>query len=562
MGELLYWSDSRQAYFLVAYGGALILCLMAAWPAFHRKQEAKANPVWLYPALLGLWMLAARWPGLFYYLPYDPDEAQIVAAAQTLGIEPVLYLMADGASAGPLVIYFSGVSWLFGLVPSLFQSRLLAVFCAWLGVVAIYAGIRATGFELAARLAALPAALFFGLTSFWNYVHYNSELLPSTLCAWATACLIAMFCQGSLELSRSWVKYACVAGFLLSLVPLAKLQLVPLALCIGILVYVRGAWLLRGHLILLVRYTFLLSLSVLIFPVLFFLLLFSGRAFDYFIHSYVLNNFHYAHSGYADRFYVLGQLLKTGSEMIPWLAGLLSALIVFVAALMLGRKIKNDLTLVTLVCTALAGVSIYCVLAPARDYMHYLLILPLPMSFALGSILAWLLSSCDKPPLDRFIRILAPSALFAAFTPFFIQEVKSGEPWAGSARYWSHKPLTGIDAELKRRATSPRDGLLVWGYLPQLHITTGIIQASRLSVTAGAMQKSPLTEFYGEALMADLVKNRPRFIVDAVVPDGFLYTDHAIYGPHCYPEFAEFLSTYYHQSGKYSGMTIYERNED
>ena len=560
MHSLLYWSDCRQLYLIVAYGGALVLFLLASMPAFLREGIRSNSSSWIYPILLGLWMVATRWPGLFYYLPFDPDEAQIVAAAQTLATEPVLYRMADGASSGPLTIYFAGIPWIFGAVPSLFVARLIAVLFGWAGVLAIYWGLKCLGNELAARLGALSAALFYGFTSFWNYVHYNSEMLPSALCAWGTALLISMFCMDSAVDRFRLEKKACMAALLLSMVPFSKLQLVPLALMIGLLVYLRGAWILRGEWRHLVRYTALLAISAVIFPSIFFLFIYLGGSFHYFFQSYIANNLLYAGSGYSSRLHIAGQLIKTGDELVLWGGGiLLITLIMMGLTISMGVRQCGPRRLIVMVCIALAGTSAYCVLAPSRDYIHYLLLLPMPLSFAFGAVLAWTMDLGKQTVRPLVIGLLAPPLLIVSLLPYLFLKVKSGAPWAGSASYWSHKPPSGIAAEIINRAHSPKDGLLVWGYEPGLHVTTGVLQISRLSITSPQIQQNALTPFYRQSLMEDLALRPPRFIVDAVCDKGFIFTDHALYGPHCFPEFNDFLKSNYQFVGNYSGMTLYER---
>ena len=560
MLNILYWSDYRPLYFLVSYGGALVLFLMAAWPVKHSQTKDLPKASWLFLFFLCFWMVASRWPGLFYFLPFDPDEAQIVAAAQTLGTQPVLYRMADGASAGPLVIYGAGLPWIFGSVPSLVVARLIAVLYAWAGVAAIYIGIRATGAELAGRLGALAAALFYGLNGFWNFVHYNSEMLPSALCAWSTAFLVSLFCMNRVNGSRRWEWRAYLAAMLLSMVPFAKLQLVPLALCIGILIYGRGVWMHSGKWTQTLRYTGMLALSILIFPAAFFLFIYFGGGFDYFFHSYILNNLLYAGSGYSSRFNVAWQLLKTGDEMILWGGGgVIATSMILLFDLLVGAGKSGPRRIIALICISLAGVAAYCVLAPSRDYIHYLLLLPLPMAFALGAVVAWMEESEVKALRHRAVLLIAPAVLILALLPYLFVKVKSNNSWAGSAYFWSHKPWTGVAAELLKRSKSPSEGLLVWGYVPELNVNTGILQASRLSITSAQIQQNALTPFYRKSLMEDLSAHPPRFIVDAVCKEGFIFTDGDLYGPKCFPEFNRVLTTDYQLVGDFTGMRLYER---
>jgi hypothetical protein len=506
-------------------------------------------------------MVAARWPSFFYFLPYDPDEAQTLAAAQTLAQHPILYRFADGASAGPLMIYGAGLPWIFGVTPTLFLARLTAVIFGWIGVSAIYFGIRTTGVEMVARLAALVTALFYGLTEFWNYVHYNSEMLPSALCAIATACLLGMYqTQQSNGTSHRWKRKAFMGAFVLSLVPFSKLQLVPLALLIGLIIFLRGLWIVGFNWRQAILYSVQLALSVLIFPVTFFLFVYLGGAFDYFIHSYIANNLIYAASGYASHALVAKKLFTNGADLIPWLWGVVISCLVFIIFGIISRRGKLQKGLGPVgSCIFFVAMATYCVLAPNRDFMHYLLILPLPLGFALGAVLAWALEGSQVESRWRAACFLAPCILLGAMAPYMRDEIRSGMLWAGLAVHWDHQPADEITKELIKRSHSPADGLLVWGYHPELNVTTGLLQATRLSTTSAQIQQNVLTPYYRKAFLEDLNSHPPRFIVDDVCESDLMFKDHTMYGPQCFPAFKEILDFHYKLVGEYSGMKLYER---
>jgi hypothetical protein len=343
------------------------------------------------------------------------------------------------------------------------------------------------------------------------------------------------------------------------MVPFSKLQLVPLALMIGILVFLRGLWLLRGKAQAQLRYASLLAISSVIFPAGFFLFIYLGGSYNYFFQSYIANNLLYAGSGHPSRLYIATQLLRMGNEFISWAGGILAATIILaiLAISMRGRQCGPK-RLVAVVCIALASASVYCVLAPSRDYMHYLLLLPMPLSFALGAVLAWTMDLGKQSLRPHVIQLGISALLVASLLPYLFIKLKTGAPWAGLAYQWNHKPPSGIAAEIISRARSPKDGLLVWGYEPGLHVTTGILQVSRLSITSPQIQQNALTPFYRRALMEDLALRPPRFIVDAVWEKGFIFTDHSLYGPQCFPEFNNFLKSNYKLIGNYSGMALYE----
>lgn len=80
MGESwLYWSDSVWLYRAVCFGLMVLLIGLVVWPEVSGRSGRSGAAFFL----LGLcvFVVAARWPGLFYPKGFNPDEDQLLAAA-------------------------------------------------------------------------------------------------------------------------------------------------------------------------------------------------------------------------------------------------------------------------------------------------------------------------------------------------------------------------------------------------------------------------------------------------------------------------------------------------
>lgn len=534
--------------------GAVLL--LAVLPLTRWGQVSWLRSAWLFLPVLLVLMLVARWPGFFYPKAFEVDEAQIVAGAIGLADDPVFFRSVDGASSGPLVIYPLLIPQILGQSPSLFASRFIGVCITFAGVAAIYFGLRCVFEEVSARLVASTSALFFAYSNFWNYVHYNSELLVSSLCVAGTACLFTLIGanNGSLKSVRT---IACLGGFLLSLVPFTKLQSVPQALLIG--AFIMGFLIWRSR-----RYGFvkitgsllLLVLATLVFPLGFLFLMWGTGTWEYFWGSYVLNNFGYRTTGAMDYGAVIQQFISGGNDLWNWMPGLLLFCgISLIPALVCFTRFKQGYLLL-LVSLSVFAVALVSVLMPGRPYYHYLLLLPFPAAMVAGC----LLGGFFKMPW-KSVRLFALFGFLSlAVAPGLWAEIRKPDPWVGAAQTWANAPLDPVSQRLVEIRESPDDRLLVWGWMPYYHVYTGMAQSHRMSISTPIFSENERQSFYREAFMEDLINNQPEWIVDAVAPGSFNYTDRDIHGVHLFPEFEEVLKHHYECIDEIDGVRIYKRS--
>jgi len=69
---------------------------------------------------------------------------------------------------------------------------------------------------------------------------------------------------------------------------------------------------------------------------------------------------------------------------------------------------------------------------------------------------------------------------------------------------------------LKEMMSSPKDKLWVWGWAPAVYVHSGLLPATRIPVMH--VSYDAFSPIYREAVLQDVRRERPRFIVDAAQP--------------------------------------------
>lgn len=163
-------------------------------------------------------LFACRYPIFFYPHHLNVDEAQMVSQALTFPVHPIPWRDMDTGSGGPLDSDVLAWSVPFGIEPSYLTARAFGLSCVAGMLVFLYLACRRLAGEGIARLAVLPVFLFFSLVAMADWVHYTSEHLSLLLLGGG------LFLLGELRRRPASVPLAAGLGFVLGLLPFAKLQ--------------------------------------------------------------------------------------------------------------------------------------------------------------------------------------------------------------------------------------------------------------------------------------------------------------------------------------------------
>jgi hypothetical protein len=548
-------------YHAVCFGSLALLVAFVIWPEALGKSGRLGAASFLF--LLCVFVVAARWPGLFYPRGFNPDEDQLVAAARALVLDPVFFRAAEAGSSGPLNVYPLLASLLAGTSPTLFSARLVGLGMICIALVALYFAGRAVFSESVSRFGAFLPGVFFGLTNYWDFTHYTSEHVPMALLAvgWALSAW-AVFRSG-LEF-RSRVFFACLAACTFSMVPFAKLQATMAALgasvilVAGIFAYGR-TWRERCS------GAGIVCAAGVVIPLGLVGFFTANGALEYFWTSYIQNALAYQGSGIKGKS-VIEMLLMICFAFPPnhpvdflWFSG---SWLIFVGICLLSLLWSRRQSAAWRSWSFLAytlillGLAVWTVTAPQRNYPHYLLFLPVPMGIV-AMALVGVLNAKSASRSSAWRAFMIGLFLLVGAGPVIFARLKSPNSWAGLAQKWSsEKP--GVIAQKILQASGGEGRLCVWGYNPTYYSETGLVQATRLSTSSALFNDNPLRPFFLGSYLEDLRRNRPKVFVDAVAPEQFvMMTKREEHGHEVVPEVRDFVASNYELFEEIEGVRIY-----
>ena len=562
----IYWSDSVGLYHAVCFGSLALLVAFVIWPEALGKSGRLGTASFLF--LLCVFVVAARWPGLFYPRGFNPDEDQLVSAARALVLDPVFFRAAEAGSSGPLNVYPLLASLLAGTSPTLFSARLVGLGMICIALVALYFAGRAVFSESVSRFGAFLPGVFFGLTNYWDFTHYTSEHVPMALLAvgWALSAW-AVFRSG-LEF-RSRVFFACLAACTFSMVPFAKLQATMAALgasvilVAGIFAYGR-TWRERCS------GAGIVCAAGVVIPLGLVGFFTANGAGEYFWTSYIQNALAYQGSGYRgiSTLTMLGMILFAKPPLRPddflWFSGgWLALLCVGIFALIWTRKnFPSWPSWIFLSYTfILMFLAIWTVTSPQRNYPHYLVFLPAGMGIVAMALIGVVLAKLVYKP-SAWRAFAVGLFLMLGVGPMIYARLQSPNSWAGLAQKWSsEKP--GVIAAKILQASGGEGRLCVWGYNPTYYSETGLVQATRLSTSSALFNDNPLRPFFLGSYLEDLRRNRPKVFVDAVAPEQFvMMTKREEHGHEVVPEVRDFVASNYELFDEIDSVRIYRWREN
>jgi len=532
---------------LPGYAALAALTGLALWSAARPGGWAQHRA--LFAALLALTIIAAHAPTLGWRdeLP-NPDEAQLLAGALTLQHHFAPWLSVDLSTAGPV-----SVLPLLPLPVNFQIARWLAALCAATAVVFSWLALTSARDHPVARIVALPVAAFFVFMESIELFQFSTEHVAAVLLAGAAWIWLAATAGGDQPSGR-----AALAGFGLCLGAafMAKLQSAPcgawLALAAGGLVLgdSRLTWSRRSA-----CFAALLA-GCAVAPVFFFLLAAAQGVLPDLLNSYVRNNFQYVtdmprgSTGYQPgMIWGLNYLLKP-------VGGLLLVGLLFVGGFTPAERRTSFLLLGGL------AAAITAIVLPGRGSGHYWLFVFGPVLLAFGSV--------ALPAWRRLAAHPSVRPAWRRWAPPGLALLLLGLPLAHRLRSSRDEALTGTmgrvssvrEAGEKLRGLARRgDTLTVWGWRAELHVHSQLPQGTREAHTQWLIEPVPQQAYYRRRFLGDLAHTRPRFIADAVGPQGFAYTDRAASGHETFAELNRLLARDYNYIGETAGVRLYIRHE-
>ncbi len=565
--SFLYWLDALPArYWAGVWGTLTLVCLSAilAWVT-PRTTQRWNHPV-IFAALLFVALLAFRWPLIFDNRQFvNPDESQIIAGAIVLRSSPVFWLSVDGTTHGPLVQWPLAALGALGIRLDFTNARLFAAVLMWLALVFTWRTLAPRFGDGLSRILVLPVAVLIITVQYWDFIQYSTEQVPIFLLA--AAIWLLFRCIAPPRPARA--SQLAIAGFLLGAVPFAKLQAAPIGLFVG------GA----GILLILTERALesaelrkmLLSFmgGALIFPAFIFLHLTFHQLWPEFWISYFEQNVHYKNhfpmewSQAVPRFRSMASLAEQFSEYFYPLAWI--TLGAFAARLAL-----RDRSHVRFSCFSigLLGVSFYAVLAPNRQFLHYLQFAFFPLILAAGCAVGPLLQNTHSrgPRLTGFRVQLITSLLAAVFVlgstyQSFRWVEGMAMPREGKFVERRGKLARGPLAGFMRYFTQPGEPIAMWGWEPNHFVEADRPHATREAHSALEIFESPYRDYFRHRYLEDIRRSDPPLFVDVVGTGSFYFTDRERYAHETFPQLARHIATRYRLVAEIAHARVYLRND-
>lgn len=558
------------------YQIALTVFLLAVFCAVAWRCQSSprlANrvcPPWVYCLALILALLCVRLPTLLPGM-MNPDEGEFVAAAMKLRQDPVFWRSFDSTTSGPLNFFAPALLNLFGLPFDFASARLLNVLCIGGTLALVYLSARHFMEDWCARLTPLPllgAAMGFRQNDF---LHFSSECVPVLLIATGTWLLISNEFAGRASRSR----YMAL-GIIVAILPLAKLQSVPVAAILGgaalasiFMTHRERKWHLAGY----------LAVGVCLVPALLFPYLAIFGVYDTFHQSFIVNNLLYAgNSKYANALnaepYTLRRFVAFcfGATDLFWYEiGVLSYSLLALYKLLprfLHRAMRRPTgrsTFLTVFIVSMLAASAWAVYRPMREFPHYLVFLIFPLCLVPTGIFAALLAERTKSTSSPARIWTHPALIFvllAVVLPVGLRSTELNSDFESETWMLTASPDADCAAcAMLRQLTKPGDAVAIWGWAAEYYVLTGTVPATRESECAREIEKGPQQSYYDHRFLDDMRQSRPGVFVDAVGPGQFRYEDRATAGHEIFPELRDYVRDNYQLTVDIDGARIYRRDD-
>lgn len=555
---LLTWAHANPAGYWLSAWLAFGACLVSAvWPPPAPDRGMRWNSPVIFGLALCLFIVAFRWPPLGTNLQLlNPDESELIASALAFRHYGTIWGHACDFTAGPLIALPLVLPSLLGLPFDYTSARAVGLLLACVIAVSVWLILRHLHGDRWARLLTLPLACWLAFTTYWDFVQYSTE--PPAL-----ACLLVAIWL----LVTAWPKPAApvsrprlvLGGFLLGLVPFAKLQIAPIGFVFGLWCLARvldpatgpararlqaAACLLGG--------TVTAMAGVM-------LSLWWSKEMDFFWVYYVQGNVGYAAQPRQYPWLDFPRVLPWMASLDPAIAAYFkSNLLLLATAVFFWPKLAGPARRYAILGALLFLVAFLVIIAPGRVFTHYLQIGPPFLTLLVGALFggwwaeAWLPAKWRNSALVLFLGVSLGAQVYTRAT-------RDNSYLLNWSPEYEH-PETAAALRVKA-FTRPGDTMTVWGWAPRYYVQTGLPQATREGFSWKQIEPGPQYGYYHALYMADLARNRPAIFLDAVSPGGFGYTNRLTQGHEANADVRDFVAANYALVDEIEDVRIYVRRD-
>ena len=485
----------------------------------------------------GLLLLVMRLPVVVFNHELNPDESQIISQALTLRQNPIFWQSVDGTTIGPLDIYLLTLVKFFGGNIDYSTAHAAALGCSLVSLLFFSLSIRNFFNESTAKLAVIPVILFLAFTQETDFIHYTSEQVPLVLLT-SSLWLSSSIYKGN---TSKW--FVFLLGFILGMIPFAKLQASLQAVYLGMGIFL--VLLQRRQ----IKSTFTLILGGLTFPILVFIFLISFGLLPSFVEFYIKGNLVYASSGNTKSiFSQFVDILVLSPNFLKYLSSLAGLILIGAFSV---RKNVDRWLLGFLFGWVL--VSIYAITKSGNPFVHYLNLLIYPLAL-LG---AFFVHYVKKPNLKIVIAFIP----FLVWLISFIPQALKKQPLNLYVSTTNHTLQQSEVAKKILEYAHKGDMLVVWGWACRYYVETQLTEGTAETHAVRCIYEHPMRANYRKRYIADIRQNRPAVFVDAVGKNSVWVQDTTTQSHQNFPELRDFIALNYTLKATVDEVKIYVLNE-
>jgi hypothetical protein len=533
---MLTFDNSPPVYWLIGYA----LAAFVVFSAFYKPVSTK---IYVLSAILLL--IFMRLPVIVFNRELNPDESQMLSHAITLFQDPVYWRSVDGTTIGPLDNYLLVIPKLLGFQIDYTSGRFMGLLCAAGSLLFLFFSLKNWFGANIARIIFLVPLLFLTFTQEVDFVHYSSEQLPVLLlamCVWLVS-------RGSSNIGNINANLYAL-GLAAGAIPFAKLQAVPQALVLSACgLWIGYQWFISKKE---KRPIVLLMLGGLTFPTLVLILALAFNVFTDLIDFYLLGNAIYAGGkGFLD---IPSQFIKifsltadfqvfTLALIVPMISGLVRVFGSF-------KSQKSDLFLGLTILLLLLS-SIFAVTKSGNDFIHYLNFCIIPWTL----LAAYGLSRVEKWSLVFPAVLLLWFVSYDAY--FFVKERRLNAFVSVETRTLGQSPVV----QALKKYSKPDDYMVVWGWQCVYYVEAQLAQGTAENHSERSIFHHPMRDTYRKRYMADMQRNKPAIVLDAVGKNSFWVQNKKAQGIASYPELFQYVHANYKFIGNFDDTDLYVRKD-
>ena len=497
------------------------------------------------------------------YGSQNPDESLWIATAKKLAQDFRPWVSADTGTGGPLIPISLMLLRIFNLPIDHGTLKLMSGVVMALSVGFLYLGfIKLIGSGLA-RLVILLLATGVAMMRNFDMIAFNSEHIVVLLLCISFFFLSRLYRSGA----GKYNKRIILLGFVLGLVPYAKLQGTPMALFMGLVAC------LVVYRTLSIKSLGLLIIFALAPTILVLLTVYLNGGLSEFWLSYIKNNLFYTtaveNNNFTNRWKVLNEIIFQPEELHFFFYSCFAIILVGVFVVLIAiRKISKENKVMIVLSLLFLIVSLYCSTAPGRPFGHYMLLILIPLTMAVAFILHSICRSIEinwneRRPSIFLIRFFA-SILFICTTSLFLfnKEFTSHPKYLVKAReHYDGFCLHGDIVTILNRYYEPKDKMAIWGWGTELFEGTKYLMGTRDGATPFQIEDGPMQAHYLSRYLKDLQINKPKIFVETVSPSFFRFNDRSKSGFENFQLITNYIKANYNFEGEIGTARFFLRKD-